>query len=386
MRVQRSAGAVVALAVALCVTLTPAAGAAQTTALAVQVPAPARAVHGSDGREHIEYDLVIINAFTVPVRLKSIQVFGAGKRLLTLRGKTLSDRTFALATPTATIPVSSFVKTVVDVVLPRSSGRRVPRRLTEQIRYALPSDAPVRQIVGSTVVRGPTVPVAGQAPIRIASPLYGSGWLNSSGCCADPTSEHRTLVLPADGSFRTPETFAIDWIRETGGRFFQGDGNRLSEWACFGAPIHAVASGVVVSTVNNRPEVPPFTETSQNRTVRKPKDFAGNNVVERIAPGRYAVYAHLQTGSVRVRVGQRLRTGQVIGRLGNSGNSTGPHLHFGIQDGPDILTSDSLPFEVRSFTVQGVAVTGVTPGSVKVTGRPRRVTLSEPLIRSVFSF
>jgi murein DD-endopeptidase MepM/ murein hydrolase activator NlpD len=160
----------------------------------------------------------------------------------------------------------------------------------------------------------------------------------------------------------------------------------LSEWACFGAPIHAVVSGVVVSTVNNRPEVPPFTETSQNRTVRKPKDFAGNNVVERIAPGRYAVYAHLQTGSVRVRVGQQLRTGQVIGRLGNSGNSTGPHLHFGIQDGPDILTSNSLPFEVRSFIVQGVAVTGVTPGSVKVTGRPRRVTLSEPLIRSVFSF
>ncbi len=51
------------------------------------------------------------------------------------------------------------------------------------------------------------------------------------------------------------------------------------------------------------------------------------------AAGRYAAYLHMQTGSVRVKIGQRLRTGQIIGRLGNSGNTTGPHLHFGIQDG-----------------------------------------------------
>ena len=142
----------------------------------------------------------------------------------------------------------------------------------------------------------------------------------------------------------------------------------------------------MVAAITSRPEVPPFTDTDQNRTVRTPRDFGGNGVVERIAPGRYAAYLHMQTGSVRVKVGQRLRTGQIIGRLGNSGNTTGPHLHFGIQDGPDILTSNSVPFEVGSFTFQGNVVPGARPGTLTITGTPRRVNQSEPLIRSVFRF
>jgi hypothetical protein len=278
------------------------------------------------------------------------------------------------------------VKSLVDVVLPRSLHRWVPKRLAERIRYSLPRTAPVRAIIGSTVVHGPTVQVDHRSPIRIASPVYGSGWLNSSGCCNDPTSEHRTLLLPVDGSVRTPELFAIDWIREIRGSFFTGDGNKLSDWPGFRAAIHAVKNGIVVAAVDNRPEVAPFTTVDQNPTVRKPADFSGNNIVERIAPGQYAVYLHLQTGSVRVKIGQRLRTGQVIGLLGNTGNSTGPHLHFGIQDGPDILSSNSLPFEIGSFTVQGQAGNSEKPGTITVTGKPRAAALAEPLIRSVYRF
>lgn len=328
---RRSATAVLVVGVVPCLFGAAPVAAAQTTALAVHVGTPARAVHGSDGREHVDYDLVITNAFTVPVRLESLRVFSAG-------------------------------------------------------RYVLPRHAPARSVIGSTVVHGPTVRVDRGPPVRIASPVYGAGWLNSNGCCADPTSEHRTLLLPANGSFRTPEMFAIDWIREVGGSFYTGDGRDLTDWPGFGVPIHAVANGVVVSVVKDRPEVPPFTTTDKNPTVRRPRDFAGNLVVERIAPGKYAAYAHLQTGSVRVRVGQRLRTGQVIGLLGNTGNTTGPHLHFGIQDGRDVLTSDSLTFEVRSFTVQGTAALRPRkPGAIILTGKPRRVAWSQPLIRSVDS-
>jgi hypothetical protein len=258
--------------------------------------------------------------------------------------------------------------------------------LTEQIRYVVPHDAPVRPIIGSSVVRGPTVQIAPRTPIRIASPVFGAGWLNTSGCCGDPTSEHRTLILPADGALRTPEMFAIDWIRETGGAFYTRGGTSLTDWPAFGAPIHAVANGTVVAIVNNRSEVPPFVTTAENPTVRNPQDFSGNAVVERIAPGQYAAYGHLHTGSVRVKVGQRLRTGQVIGLLGNTGNTTGPHLHFGIQDSPDILTSNSLPFEIGSFTVRGNAGLGPKPGTITLTGRPRRARLAEPLIGSVFDF
>ena len=275
---------------------------------------------------------------------------------------------------------------LVDVVLPRSFGRRAPNRLTERLRYTLPRVAPARTIIATTVVEAPTVRVQAGPPIRIASPLYGSGWLNSNGCCADPTSEHRTLLLLTDGSFRTPEMFAIDWIREAGGSFFRGNGIKLTDWPGFGAPIHAVAGGVVVSVTNTRPEVPPFTTTGENPSIRNPRDYGGNGVVERIAPGEYAAYLHMQTGSARVKRGQRLRSGQVIGLLGNTGNTTGPHLHFGLQDSPDILTSNSLPFEIRSFTVQGTADLGGKPGTLTLTGRPHPAKSSEPLIRAVTRF
>lgn len=358
-----------------------------TTALAVQVASPARAVHGSDGREHVEYDLVITNAFTAPVLLQSIQVRGAGRVLLTLRGSAVAAHTFPLlgTTPTATISPSSAVKTLLDVVLPSSFGTTAPRQLTHVIRYSLPSNAPIRSAIGSTAVDGPTLETSPQPPIRIASPLRGSGWTAVNGCCADPTSAHRALLLPSEGSYQTPEIFAIDWIRVVNGRYFTGNGSTVADYPDYGTPVHAVADGTVVSAVNDRPQVPPNTSSAENHTLLDPADYSGNSVIEMIGPHEYATYAHMQTGSVRVRPGEQLRTGQVIGRLGNSGNTTSPHLHFGIVDRPDFF-SDSLPFAISSFVVQGAAGGGASPGTVQITGAPHRAVQAEPLVNSVVNF
>jgi hypothetical protein len=360
-----------------------AAGGIDTTALAVQAT-PARAVYGSDGREHIDYDLLTTNVFTAPVTLQSIQVRGAGRVLLTLRGRALAAHTFSLqgTTPTATVPVSSVVKTLIDVILPRSSGRTWPARLTHVIRYRLPSSAPARTGIATTVVRAPAIRVSRRAPVQIAPPLRGPGWADGNGCCGDPTAEHRSDLLPTNGSYRTPEMFAIDWARVIHGRLFTGDGSKLTDYTDYGAPIHAVADGVVVSAVNSRPQVPPNTSHADNHTLHGPADWSGNSVIEKIASGVYATYAHMQTGSVRVRAGQRLRAGQVIGLLGNSGNTDVPHLHFGIVDRADFF-SDSLPFAFTSFTVQGMGVPGPKPGTIRIIGKPRRVTRAEPLIFTV---
>jgi murein DD-endopeptidase MepM/ murein hydrolase activator NlpD len=79
-------------------------------------------------------------------------------------------------------------------------------------------------------------------------------------------------------------------------------------------------------------------------------------VVVKIGDGQYAYYAHLQKGSdgVRVQPGERVRKGQVIGELGNTGNTDAPHLHFMMIDGKAPLTSGALPFEIDSFHTRGV--------------------------------
>ena len=79
-------------------------------------------------------------------------------------------------------------------------------------------------------------------------------------------------------------------------------------------------------------------------------------MVVKIADGRYAYFAHLQKGSkgVLVQPGERVEKGQVIGKLGNTGNTDAPHLHFMLIDGKEPLTSHALPFEIDAFRTQGV--------------------------------
>jgi murein DD-endopeptidase MepM/ murein hydrolase activator NlpD len=216
----------------------------------------------------------------------------------------------------------------------------------------------------------------------IAAPLSGAGWLNASGCCDDPTSPHRQTLLASDGDWVSPETFAIDWIKEANGRFFTGDGSQLTDWPGFGLPVHAVAGGTVVVAVDSKPDIPPMTK---NPGLRTPEDYAGNNVIVALGHGRYAVFDHLVRGSVRVRRGQRVRTGQVLGKLGNSGNTDGPHLHFGIQSRPDSL-SQNLPFEIDRFVLEGHAGPPPGPGALDIVGPPQRLRQAHPLITSISTF
>jgi hypothetical protein len=372
-----------AVPVLLLVLGTMPAAAKTTTALHVAASNPPEAVFGSDGREHVEYDLVLTNAFSGDATLGAVSVGADGTPALTLAGDGLAAATHKLFTsdPTATVAPGSTAFTQVDLVQPRSAGRTAPKRITNRVAYALPADAPSRTVIGSTVSSSPVLRTDPRPPVVISAPLSGAGWVNVNGCCNDPTSPHRETLLASDGDWATPELFAIDWVREVGGRIYNGDGSQNTDWVGFGEPIHAVADGTAVVAVDGKPDIPPMTK---NPGLRTPEDYAGNNVVIAIGHGRYAVFDHLVRGSVRVRRGQHVRAGQVIGKLGNSGNTDGPHLHFGIETRPDAL-SQGLPFEIDDFVLEHT-VSAASPGRVTLTGTPTRLRRAHPLIRSVATF
>jgi murein DD-endopeptidase MepM/ murein hydrolase activator NlpD len=75
--------------------------------------------------------------------------------------------------------------------------------------------------------------------------------------------------------------------------------------------------------------------------------------VIRIASNRYVTYAHLQPGSIQVHLHDQVPRGTVIARLGNSGNSTGPHLHFQVTDSDSVLQSEGVPYAFEKFTDLG---------------------------------
>jgi len=110
--------------------------------------------------------------------------------------------------------------------------------------------------------------------------------------------------------------------------------------------------------------------------------LTGNMVVLDVGHGIFATYAHMKMGSVTARIGEKVRKGQQIGRVGNSGNTTEPHLHFQMQRGPLPFTADQVPWEIDHFTLVGLATRdGVVADP---TGGPRTGAL--PLEDTVSNF
>jgi len=354
-------------------------------------------VPGSDGLQHLEYDLIITNVFTAPVTLTSVEIrSGSGRSLLRLTGNNLATITEGLllqapVTPPAQVPVSGSVAVVIDVAVP---ANEVPARLTNIVDYSVPADAPALALLGDRTgeIMGPALSVHRRRPLVIAPPLRGDGWFSLQGCCRVglpglPPNGHRSLRYALAGHrIILAETFAIDWVQLRAGRYFEGDGNRLDQYPYLGSAILAVANGTVVFT---RDDMPDETPNQSPLHVKKPIDFAGNQVVLRLGSNRYAVYAHLEPGSVAVHVGQRVSTGQVLAKLGNSGNSTAPHLHFVITDRPQFISATSLPFVIDRYTLQGNItpenlVAALTAGQpIPVTGPPQARSRTHPLVLSV---
>jgi hypothetical protein len=163
---------------------------------------------------------------------------------------------------------------------------------------------------------------------------------------------HRSTVLPINGALHAAQRFAIDWIRlDSQGRLVNGDPSDVRSYTAYGADIVAVAGGTVVSALNTLDDqVPGHLPDPSTITL---ENVLGNHVTVRHSDGVYATYAHMQKGSVTVGVGASVLPGQTLGKIGNTGNTSAPHLHFQITEGRSVLGSDGLPFVFDRFRLQG---------------------------------
>jgi murein DD-endopeptidase MepM/ murein hydrolase activator NlpD len=137
------------------------------------------------------------------------------------------------------------------------------------------------------------------------------------------------------------QRFAYDFFLLDGGAIHRGDGTRNEDFACFERAIVAPGPGTVRTVLDT---------VADNRPGRMNPDLPpGNHVVIEHGHGEYSVLAHLRQGSVRVRPGERVKRGQVVGTCGNSGNSSAPHLHYHLQTRARPGSGVGLPAQFRDY-------------------------------------
>jgi Peptidase family M23 len=352
------------------------------TAILVSPIHEAQVVRGDDGMDHVEYELLVVSVFPEPVTLTSVTVLDpAGKKLMRIEGAALTAATQTLFahTESAVIPASAAVSIDVDLILPPNT---VPERVTHKITYTLKADSELAPMITSLEVDAPEVVINRQPAIVIKPPVRGEGWLVSSGCCKP--NVHRDLRIAIDGvRIETAETFAIDWAKVKNGRIFDGNGSKVEQHHAFGEEVFAVADGTVVSIQDGKPDATP-------NIPMKPEtkdDYGGNHVILEIAPNIFALYVHLHPGSLTVKVGDIVKAGAPLAKIGNSGPSMGPHLHFGISDKPDFFAGRSLPFVFDSFTAVGAVDFDVSEGDrLVILPHSREVRSAYPLYGGIQNY
>lgn len=337
--------------------------------LELRVPKPPT-VASIDGQGVLVYELHITNLSPVAQTLSRVEVLDDATPahvLASLEDSALANAMMrpGVAPPPAAIDrarVAGGLRAIVFLWTPVSMSSP-PKRVTHRVTVAQGSgdSAVTRSVVG------------GSAPVStsvatIAPPFHGGPWMAANG--PGPVSGHRRALIPIDGTPYIGQRFAIDYVKlDTTGKTYRGDQLVNANYYAYGVEALAVADGIVVERKDSIPEnIPGATSRAVPITL---ETIGGNHVILDIGGGRFAFYAHLQPGSLRVKLGDKVRRGQVLGLVGNSGNSTEPHLHFHLSDAPSPLGSEGLPYVMESFKLVGRCKTGFL-GCAPVTPETRR--------------
>lgn len=305
---------------------------------------------GSDGRSHLAYELWITNFSSADAVLEKVEVLGDGVVIASLDSNEIARRlqSAGVRQSSGTLAKSSQALLFVHVVL--TQGAAVPRQLSHRVSARVDAAPPGHQELTEA---GGATPVTQNAPVRIAPPLQGEAYISADSCC--DATRHTRAALPINGRVWIAQRYAVDWEQlDKDHRIYAGPREKPESYAIFGKPVIAVADAAVVSITDGLPE-----QTPGNFPTDISLDAAdGNSVILDLGGHRYCLYAHMQPGSIRVRPGDKVHRGEVIGLVGNSGNSVAPHLHFQVMDAPSSLASNGLPYEIDDFQV-----TGKTPGT-----------------------
>jgi murein DD-endopeptidase MepM/ murein hydrolase activator NlpD len=305
----------------------------------------------SGGRNHLMYELYITNFSSDPIDLRRIEDLdadvSAGKSLAAFEGEKIDSLIKQIGGQSSVDfdrrLVNAGATVVVYMKIDFESGVRLPEKLRHRV---LTAGDPVEGAVATT--RGNEIKV-------LVSPVRGTHWHAYDGPSNDRENHHRRGGLVLDGRARISSRYATDWFLTNGKiyKWHKGDAHDLHSYYSYGQRVFAVGEGTIVAVRDGIPDNYPGPVDDFRRAGPLTFETAfGNMVVLDLGGGQFAHYGHLQPGSLRVKAGDRVRSGDVLARIGVSGDPNVPHLHFEVTTSARSLAGDGVPYVIDQFRAE----------------------------------
>jgi peptidase M23-like protein len=296
---------------------------------------------------YVLYELHLTNFGTTPLSVSRIDVLdadaGAAQPIATfeaeqleamlqpLGGKTLSARKERLVIADGQSAIA-----FMSVAFDRSS--HIPDRLLHHVSTA------------DSATEGAVIATHHTELHVLGPPVEGANWLAADGPSNDQDNHHRRGVVILDGRAVDSRRYAIDWKQIRDGASFSGDARDVRSYYSYGKAVLAVADGRVVTARDGLPNnIPGHGELFHPAVPITFDTVAGNTITLDIGGGQFAHYMHLQPGSVLVKTGDSVRRGQVLGRIGASGDAREPHLHFEVTTSSKLLAGEGVPYLIDRY-------------------------------------
>lgn len=305
----------------------------------------------SDGRTYLAYELYLTNFAANPITLRRVEVLDADG--------------------SAAAPIASFEAGQLDALVQHigaqssadgnsdlrqlGGGRSVVVYLWIALEHgaSVPNHLRQRVTTAEFVAEGAVIATHHRELLVLGPPVTGTNWLADDGPSNDPENHHRRGIFVFQGRALISRRYAIDWQQSQSGKTFSGDASDNRSYNAYGKPVLAVADSTVVAVRDGLPDNVPRHNGEFSPAVEiTPDTVFGNHIVLDLGGQQFATYCHLQPGSVHVKVGDHVRRGQVLAKIGDSGDARQPHVHFQVQTSSDPLAGEGVPYLIDHYRVR----------------------------------
>jgi hypothetical protein len=309
-------------------------------------------VFQSAGRQYLVYELYLTNFEDHALHVDSIEAIDASRattkpaasfeapQLNTMMhhvGQPIVGDEIGSAEDNSQRDIPAGKTSIVYLLVKSEEHAQIPARLVHRL------------VIGGSTIEAAIISTHHEKIHIVGPPLKGGPWVAGSG--PGNESHHRRQILLLEGNLHLSSRFAVDWIRLKNSEDSSGDKQDNRSYFSYDEPVLAVSDAKVVSTRDGIAEnIPGHFGKGKIAVAMSYDTIYGNMIVLDLGHGQYAYYGHLKPGSIRVKEGDRVRRGQVIGRIGNTGSSFEPHLHFEITTSNSAFRGEGLPYALDAYT------------------------------------